>query len=126
VAASTHTTARTEPRILSESRGGARIERRLEIPEDLAFLDGHFDGFPVVAGVVQLRWAMDALRALHGDVVRVIRVEALKFPEPLLPGGSLTLEAETADAGDTSRFRLFDGDRTFASGRWRLHAGGLA
>ena len=37
------------------------LERRLEIPDDLAQLEGHFDGFPVVAGVVQLAWALDAM-----------------------------------------------------------------
>ena len=88
------------------------------------FLKGHFDGFPVVAGVVQLRWVSDAIRALVGDeAIRPTDVEALKFPEPLLPGGQASVEAELAGSGAFVRFRVFDGERTFASGRWRFSTG---
>ena len=64
-----------------------------------------------------------AVAALLGDATRPSHVEALKFPEPLLPGGHASLEAEVAASREFVRFRVFDGDRTFASGRWRLTAG---
>jgi len=111
---------RRDPRLTSESKSAHRIERRLEIPPDLSFFQGHFDGFPVVAGVVQLRWVMDAATELLGQQPRVAGLEALKFPEPLLPGQKLSLEAEVASRSGPIRFRLFDGERTFATGRVRL------
>jgi 3-hydroxymyristoyl/3-hydroxydecanoyl-(acyl carrier protein) dehydratase len=103
--------------ILSESRTQRRIERKLEIPDDLVYFQGHFEGFSVVAGVVQLRWAMDAARVLLGELPSVRGVDALKFPEPLLPGQSLALEVELTPGDSSIRFRLWEGRRTFATGR---------
>jgi 3-hydroxymyristoyl/3-hydroxydecanoyl-(acyl carrier protein) dehydratase len=93
------------------------VERRLLVSDDLVFLQGHFEGFPVVAGVVQLRWVMSVLEELIGEKAQGGVLEALKFPTPLLPGGSISVEV--ADAGDFFRFRVHEGGRTFASGRWR-------
>jgi acyl-coenzyme A synthetase/AMP-(fatty) acid ligase len=110
-------THQRDPLILSESRTQRRIERKLEIPDDLVYFQGHFEGFSVVAGVVQLRWAMDAARVLLGELPSVRGVEALKFPEPLLPGQSLALEVELTPGDSSIRFRLWEGRRTFATGR---------
>jgi 3-hydroxymyristoyl/3-hydroxydecanoyl-(acyl carrier protein) dehydratase len=82
-------------------------------------LRGHFEGFPVVAGVVQLRWVSLALRAWRGSTPHAEVIEALKFPEPLLPGQSVSLEVEVAAQADCFRFRVWDDGRTFASGRLR-------
>jgi hypothetical protein len=113
---------RRDPLLLGESRDATAIERRLEVPDDLAFLRGHFEGFPVVAGVVQLRWVSDAVRAWLGEPPRAHAIEALKFPEPLLPGQSFTLRVELSDRRDALRFHLYDGSRSFASGRFRIGA----
>jgi acyl-coenzyme A synthetase/AMP-(fatty) acid ligase len=110
-----------DPTLIEESRDADRIERRLEVPEDLIFLQGHFEGFPLVAGVVQLRWVTDAIGAWLGEMPGVKAVEVLKFPEPLLPGQSFTLRAEFSPRRDLILFRLFDGKRTFASGRLRTY-----
>lgn len=96
-----------------------RVERRLRVSNDLVFLQGHFEGFPVVAGVVQLGWVMSAVEELCGAKARGGVLEALKFPTPLLPGGAISVEVEFADSGDFVRFRVHEGGLTFASGRWR-------
>jgi acyl-coenzyme A synthetase/AMP-(fatty) acid ligase len=109
-----------DPILIEEFRHTRHIERRLEVPDDLVYLQGHFEGFPIVAGVVQLRWVTDAVCAWLGEMPRVQGVEALKFPEPLLPGQSFTLRAEFSGSGDRIRFRLYDESRIFATGRWRI------
>jgi len=109
-----------DPILIEESRQIDQIERRLEVPDDLIFLQGHFEDFPIVAGVVQLRWVADAVRAWLGEMPSIRAVEALKFPEPLLPGQSFTLRAEFSERRDLIRFRLSDESRTFATGRWRI------
>jgi len=109
-----------DPILIEETRETRSIERRLEVPDDLVYLQGHFEGFPIVAGVVQLRWVSDALHAWLGEAPRLAAVEALKFPEPLLPGQSFTLRAELSASGDRIRFLLHDEGRIFASGRWRV------
>jgi acyl-coenzyme A synthetase/AMP-(fatty) acid ligase len=107
-------------RILNETREGDAFERRIEVTQRLPQLEGHFEGFPVVAGVVQLGWAVDAATAWLGQRPRLAGLEALKFPHPLLPGRTLTLRIERAREGHVLRFRLHEGDDVFASGRLRL------
>jgi 3-hydroxymyristoyl/3-hydroxydecanoyl-(acyl carrier protein) dehydratase len=111
----------TSPDIVDESRSADFFERRLDVSRDLAQLEGHFDSFPVVAGVVQLDWALRAAADWLGVPPRLAGLEALKFPQPLVPGSRVTLRLErTATAG--FRFRIFDGQRTFATGRAVLAA----
>jgi 3-hydroxymyristoyl/3-hydroxydecanoyl-(acyl carrier protein) dehydratase len=105
-----------------ESRGEGWLERELEVPRDLVYLDGHFDAQPLVAGVVELRWVMEAAFDLLGRTPRVGDFEVLKFPEVLLPGQRFRLRVERSQAGDRLDFRLSEGRRVFASGRCGLIA----
>jgi acyl-coenzyme A synthetase/AMP-(fatty) acid ligase len=105
------------PRVVSQQRSVDAIQRRIEIPDDLAQLEGHFDAFPVVAGVVQLAWALDAATDWLGHRPVLAGLEALKFPVPLRPGRSLTLRVERSAHSPNLRFRLHDGDVVFAVGR---------
>ncbi len=107
----------TRPRIFEEHRDAGGIERRLEVPVDLAQFEGHFDGFPVVAGVVQLSWVMDAVNAWLQRPARLRGLDALKFPQPLRPGDVATLRVEPSADLRGVRFELRDGGRIFASGR---------
>jgi hypothetical protein len=106
-----------DPTPLGEQRGERTLERRLEVPSDLAHLEGHFEGLPIVAGVVQLRWVMAAGAELLSATPGVRAIEALKFPDVLRPGDQLTLRVELSQGADRLRFRLHDGERVFATGR---------
>jgi acyl-CoA synthetase (AMP-forming)/AMP-acid ligase II len=108
-----------EATLQDEARGEGWLERRLEIPADLVYLDGHYEGNPIVPGVVQLRWVMEAAFDLLGWTPRVRQLEVLKFPEVLLPGQSFALRVERVSAHRLD-FRLFEGARVFASGVCRL------
>jgi len=105
------------PTLLEERRAAECLEQRLEVPRDLAQLEGHFDDFPVVPGVVQLGWVLAAAARWSGAPPRLSALEALKFPEPLRPGRQVTLELRLADAGRLLRFRIYARDRVFTSGR---------
>ena len=111
-----------EPELLAERRSSFGIERRLRVPHDLVFLSGHFPGFPVVPGVVQLRWVMAAAADVVGAEPAVACLDALKFRELLHPGQDFDLEVELAPDARSFRFCLRDGPRVFASGRCRLAA----
>jgi 3-hydroxymyristoyl/3-hydroxydecanoyl-(acyl carrier protein) dehydratase len=108
------------PRLLSEAREARRIERRLAVPEDLAQVEGHFEGFPVVPGVVQLAWALAAAAALLGSEPELCALEALKFPVPLRPGGSVRVCVEVAADRKALRFSVHADGAVTASGRARL------
>ena len=108
------------PVLLSERRAPLRLERELRVPAELAFLDGHFPGQPVVAGVVQLHWALSAAGELLGSAPVVRALEGLRFRDALLPEQRFALVVELDAARELVRFELRAGERLFSSGRARL------
>jgi acyl-coenzyme A synthetase/AMP-(fatty) acid ligase/3-hydroxymyristoyl/3-hydroxydecanoyl-(acyl carrier protein) dehydratase len=109
-----------EPVLLRQTRDARSLERRLEVSEDLAFLDGHFEGNPVVAGVVLVRWVLRAAAELLGEPVRVRTLEALKFPSTMQPPQRFTLRVELSEDRGRLRFHVGEGERVFATGRCAL------
>jgi 3-hydroxymyristoyl/3-hydroxydecanoyl-(acyl carrier protein) dehydratase len=107
------------PIALSEERSERALKRRLRVPADLAFLEGHFPGRPIVAGVVQIHWALQAARELLGERARARSLDGVRFRELLLPGEELSLELEW-DGAQSLQFKLADGARVFSSGRIAL------
>jgi hypothetical protein len=113
-----------QPLLHSESRGPHSLVRDVSVPDDLVFLEGHFEGFPVVPGVVQVGWVLEAAQAVLGEAPRLAAVENLKFKELLLPGQRFRLEVEWTPARDVLRFRLAAEERVFTTGRLRLREPG--
>jgi len=107
------------PIALSEERSDRTLVRRLRVPAELAFLEGHFPGRPIVAGVVQVHWVLQAARELIGERARVRALEGVRFRELLLPGQELALELDW-DGAHSLQFKLADGARVFSSGRIAL------
>ena len=112
------------PIVVAEDRSPLALAREIAVPEDLAFLEGHFEGFPVVPGVVQVGWAIDAAQSAFGSAPRLAAIENLKFNEVLLPGQRVRLEVDWSAARDVLRFRLAAGERVFSTGRLRLRKEG--
>lgn len=81
----------TEPVVVAQRVAPPEAELRLEIPLDLEYFAGHFDGAPVVAGVVQVKWAIEAAQRHLGASGALVSMEALKFQRVLLPGHVATL-----------------------------------
>jgi 3-hydroxymyristoyl/3-hydroxydecanoyl-(acyl carrier protein) dehydratase len=106
--------------VLAEERAARRLVRTLRVPADLSALEGHFPGVPLVAGVVQLGWVLEAASALSGRSVEATRFEGLRFRDALAPEQELRLAVELSEAGDLARFQLDAGARIFAAGRVRL------
>ncbi|MCP3984577.1 MAG: AMP-binding protein [bacterium] len=110
----------TQPIILGGRREGDHLERELRVPTDLAALEGHFPGAPVVPGVAQVGWALAAAEELAGGELQLAGVEALKFKEMLLPGGQVVLEVELDRPRARVRFRVLAEGRELSSGRLLL------
>jgi acyl-coenzyme A synthetase/AMP-(fatty) acid ligase/3-hydroxymyristoyl/3-hydroxydecanoyl-(acyl carrier protein) dehydratase len=107
------------PKLHEQHRSENSVLQSCSVPEDLDCFRGHFPGFPVVPGIVQLRWAMNVARALLGREAGLRELEALKFGTSLAPGERFELRVERTDRCNLS-FRLWSGDREFASGRMRV------
>lgn len=87
----------------------------LEVPERLIFLDGHFDRFPLVPGVVLVQWAIQLAHQSFGDQARFGGLEQLKFQRPLRPGMRCTLELTLTEKG--LRFAYDSHEGRHAAGR---------
>ncbi len=111
-----------EPIVLRERRTEGRLERSLRVPHDLAHLRGHFPGFPLVPGVAQLGFVVDAGSALLGARFTVSELEVVKFHQVLRPGDRFDLTVELDAAAGRLRFELRDEDRVFSTGRMRMRA----
>lgn len=110
----------TAPQVLDEHRQNGRLHRRCVVPRDLAYFAGHFDGMPIVAGVVQLAWVVGAVGELLGATPAVTAVEALKFKRPLRPEDTFELEVVLDAGGAGARFRFCRAVEEISSGRIKL------
>jgi len=114
------------PEVLGDSRGERRCERVLRIPEDLDCLSGHFPGFPVVPGVAQIGWVLEAARELLPGPTMLKGIEALKFKRLLRPADVVHLRIEVSPDHTAAAFRLWDTASVVSSGRLRFEAGSRA
>lgn len=107
------------PTILAQSGGGDERQFELEITSELTWFDGHFPGFPVLPGVVQLRWAV-ALSQQHFDLAsgpnEVLR---LKFKNVIVPPRTVRLALRKVDARSAT-FEYSEHDQVFSQGKIRF------
>lgn len=110
----------TEPTVLELRVTPPKAELRIEVPADLQYFAGHFPGAPIVAGVVQLKWAVDAARRHLGIRGDVVRMENLKFQRVLVPKSQATLTLEWKAASRKLHFSYTHEGERFSSGRLEL------
>lgn len=90
---------------------------RLRLPLDLSYFEGHFDVEPILAGVVQIDWAIGFAMDCFPITGTFRRMEALKFFKALFANQEVTLDLRyDADRGRLS-FRYFNGETKFSTGR---------
>jgi acyl-coenzyme A synthetase/AMP-(fatty) acid ligase len=79
-------------------RGGAaalaeRHAQPFHVPADWKFFEGHFEGFPLVAGVVQMtEIVLPGIAARWPHLRHPRRVTNLKFRSPINPGDGISVE----------------------------------
>jgi 3-hydroxymyristoyl/3-hydroxydecanoyl-(acyl carrier protein) dehydratase len=109
----------TEPEIIAVRAAPKRCELDLVVPPDLIYFTGHFDGFPILPGVVQLHWSLRFARRylpLGSGTPATIQV---KFRKPVRPGARLVLaltQGSTAGGEQIAFEYTWDGEPC-ASGR---------
>jgi len=95
--------------------GGFRLTCR--VPEDLIYFQGHFDRAAVVAGVVQLKWVLDAIAEHRGSELHPSGMEAVKYHHLLFPLQEFRLEATRDEAKRKWTYQIVRGTQKIASGR---------
>ncbi|BDY04383.1 thioester dehydrase [Ferrimonas sp. YFM] len=107
---------KVDPIWVAHAQDGPLHSFELTIPQDLDYFRGHFNGAPVLPGVVQLQWAIRKAQQTFQMAEYCARLDVVKFQHLQLPGQSVTLELERLD--DTRvRFAYFSGDKRYSSGR---------
>ncbi len=107
----------TEPLVEAARVDGSSAELALVVPADLAYFDGHFAGAPIVAGVVQVKWAIDLASRYLAATGQFAGFEALKFQRVLQAEQSVVLTLRWAAADGKLHFSYTSGDLRFGSGR---------
>ncbi len=90
------------PTVISVTRSADHpaASLQLAIHPDLNGFDGHFDGAPVVPGVLQIYWALQFANVYLKPVsaLDISNLEAIKFQHLMTPGIEVRLELELVDA----------------------------
>ena len=107
----------TLPRERPIDRDTARAVFELIAPRDLIYFDGHFTGFPILAGVVQIDWVISYGRQCF-DLPPVFRgIHGLKFQRVIPPETAITLELVHEPANSSLSFKISSQSGRHASGR---------
>lgn len=72
--------------------GRERVQGDVKLPEDWSGFDGHFEGFPVLAGALQLKeLVLPVVAKAFPGLGSVERLQRVKFSGRIVPGDALTV-----------------------------------
>ncbi len=114
----------TRPIILRRETAPAELRLRLKLPPELKYFDGHFADYPILAGVIQLGWAIDYGREVFPLDGAFQRIEALKFFQVLCAGEEVTLDLKFEREKGKLHFRYSSAEHEHSAGR--IHFGKAA
>jgi 3-hydroxymyristoyl/3-hydroxydecanoyl-(acyl carrier protein) dehydratase len=104
------------PQIDAVEASDSEVVIRLTVHEHLSWFQGHFDGCPLLPGVVQIKWAIELGRA-HLRVAGDFRdMSGIKFMRLIQPGTRLRLHLRYKAQRRELRFEYRDDDATYAVG----------
>ena len=95
----------------------AHAQASIALTPDLLVFDGHFPGSPILPGVAQVDWAIAFARERFAMPPLFVRMEALKFSQPALPGMHLDIEWHWNAATATLQFEYRSTAGRHSSGR---------
>lgn len=88
----------------------------LNLTPELSCFDGHFEGTPVLAGVIQLGWVLAFAEQKFQRSLQFRALQSAKFQRLVLPPVALRLEVEHLPARQMFKFTYSDADGTYSSG----------
>lgn len=105
------------PELLHLEKNSESSEFSLLIAPDLPCFAGHFEGFPLVPGVVQIGWVIEFASQFLSLNAQVKLVEKLKFTHPILPNYQVQLQIKLLNHGQSMDFWYKKGDLLCSQGR---------
>lgn len=83
-------TNNVEQLLMSEQK----IQLKLRIDEDLFWFNGHFDQYPILAGVVQVDWVIHYFHQFMSSNKVFDGLVNVKFQQPIIPNEEIILTIE--------------------------------
>lgn len=105
------------PDITLAHADATQIKERWRIQPDLFYFEGHFPDTPILPGVVQLNWAIERGRKHFPVTGRFLRLEALKFQQPIMPEYVLDVELNWNAEKHALSFAIHSASGSHSSGR---------
>jgi acyl-coenzyme A synthetase/AMP-(fatty) acid ligase len=95
-----------------------RHERSASVPEDYGWFDGHFPGYPILAGAVQLKeLVLPAVASAFPELGAVRTMSRVKFTGRIVPGDRVTVVVERALGADVVDFKVAKPTEVCSAGR---------
>lgn len=105
------------PPVISHSASAEEAQWQFVVPADYPAFEGHFDGHPILPGVVQLDWAIQLGAQHFGYTAAVAQVEVLKFQQLIQPDTKVTLTVQHLASKRKLQFHFSDDTHRYATGR---------
>ena len=115
----------TKPIIRHTQRTEDGVELSLHVPPALAYFRGHFPGFAILPGIVQIDWALMLARDFLSVPENAAVAMRVKFARPIQPGMDLQLTLDYSSARRLLHFEYRDETWTYGSGRIELGIDGF-
>lgn len=93
------------------------IRLNLKIPNDLLYFDGHFDQASLLAGVVQIDWAVMFGREYFPIFGEFAGLESMKFQQVIAPGANIFLDLQYNPDKQKLIFKYWGEGKDFSFGR---------
>ena len=100
--------------------GHYSVKIDISFPETSFFFRGHFDGFPLVPAVAQVKTAFDISKKLFSHPLYIKTAKKLKYTNMIHPGMPLVLSLDFFPQGKKLSFSFSDADKTYSSGTLHL------
>jgi 3-hydroxymyristoyl/3-hydroxydecanoyl-(acyl carrier protein) dehydratase len=110
------------PPVISRIGAESQLSLLLEISTDLGWFHGHFPGQPILAGVVQLHWAVTVARTNFNLDHGPLDVSRLKFKNVVLPPTILELALHRVAANEV-HFTFSSFSNQHSEGRLKFPGG---
>lgn len=82
-----------------------RLVLSFDLEPDMPCFQGHFDGLPVLAGVVQVGWALNLARHHFKRPLNFLGLCSVKFQQLVRPPVHMTLTLELKRRGELLKFK---------------------